>query len=167
MAAPKIDAPFIAIAPMPPGFDRWDELLGLIVRAFAYMDGAIDPPSSVHGLTPQALAARSSAETVFLATAGNDLVGCVFLADRGDRLYIGKLAVEPALQGRGIGRLLVQAAEAEARPRGRQSLELQTRIELTGNHAAFARLGFRETGRTSHEGYDRPTSITMRKELGA
>ncbi|TIN50217.1 MAG: GNAT family N-acetyltransferase, partial [Mesorhizobium sp.] len=26
-------------------------------------------------------------------------------------------------------------------------------------------LGFRETGRTAHAGYDRPTSITMRKVL--
>ncbi|RUY90914.1 GNAT family N-acetyltransferase, partial [Mesorhizobium sp. M7A.F.Ca.CA.003.01.2.1] len=38
-------------------------------------------------------------------------------------------------------------------------------IELTANHAAFARLGFRETGRTAHDGYARPTSITMRKAL--
>ncbi|TIN07524.1 MAG: GNAT family N-acetyltransferase, partial [Mesorhizobium sp.] len=30
---------------------------------------------------------------------------------------------------------------------------------------AFARLGFHETARTAHSGYDRPTSITMRKVL--
>ena len=167
MAAPKIEAPAIEIAPLPPGFDRWEELLGLIARAFAHMDGVIDPPSSAQRLTPQALAEKCAAETVFIATAGSGLAGCVFLADRGDRLYIGKLAVEPALQGRGIGRRLVQVAEAEAVRRGRGMLELQTRIELTGNHAAFARLGFAETGRTAHEGFSRPTSITMRKELGA
>ncbi|TIX14256.1 MAG: GNAT family N-acetyltransferase, partial [Mesorhizobium sp.] len=39
------------------------------------------------------------------------------------------------------------------------------RIELDGNHRAFVRLGFDETERTAHEGYDRPTSITMRKVL--
>ncbi|TIV92899.1 MAG: GNAT family N-acetyltransferase, partial [Mesorhizobium sp.] len=52
-----------------------------------------------------------------------------------------------------------------ARARGKDAIELQSRIELTANHAAFARLGFRETGRTAHAGYDRSTSITMRKVL--
>ena len=167
MAAPKTEAPDLEIAPLPPGFDRWEELLALIVRAFAYMDGVIDPPSSAQRLTPRALAEKCAAETVFLAMAGESLAGCVFLADRGDHIYVGKLAVEPALQGRGVGRRLMQAAEAEAVRRGRGMLELQTRIELTGNHAAFARLGFAETGRTAHEDFSRPTSITMRKELGA
>ena len=57
------------------------------------------------------------------------------------------------------------AVEDLARSRGKAAVELQTRIELTGNHAAFARLGFHETERTAHEGYIRPTSITMRKVL--
>ncbi|RUZ49336.1 GNAT family N-acetyltransferase, partial [Mesorhizobium sp. M7A.F.Ca.CA.004.05.2.1] len=48
---------------------------------------------------------------------------------------------------------------------GKAAVALQTRIELTGNHEAFARLGFRETERTAHEGYARPTSITMRKAI--
>jgi hypothetical protein len=59
----------------------------------------------------------------------------------------------------------MRAVEDLARERGKDAIELQTRIELTTNHAAFARLGFRESGRTAHEGYDRPTSITMRKVL--
>ena len=41
-------------------------------------------------------------------------------------------------------------------------LELETRIELTENHAAFARMGFIKTAETSHEGFDRTTSIVMR-----
>ena len=48
---------------------------------------------------------------------------------------------------------------------GKPALELQTRIELTGNHAAFRRMGFVETARTAHPGFDRPTSITFRKRL--
>ena len=35
----------------------WPALLALIARAFAYMEGRIDPPSSLHRLTPQGLAA--------------------------------------------------------------------------------------------------------------
>ncbi|RUX87831.1 GNAT family N-acetyltransferase, partial [Mesorhizobium sp. M7A.F.Ca.CA.004.08.1.1] len=67
--------------------------------------------------------------------------------------------------GQGIGRRLMQAVEDLARSRGKAAVALQTRIELTGNHEAFARLGFRETERTAHEGYARPTSITMRKAI--
>jgi predicted N-acetyltransferase YhbS len=164
MAVPTTDAK-IEIARLPAGFNRWEELRDLIRRTFAYMDGVIDPPSSAHRLTPRALREKCNAETVLIALSDGSLVGCIFLADRGDHVYVGKLAVEPALQGRGIGRRLMQAAEAEALRQGKRVIELQTRIELTGNHAAFGRLGFRETGRTAHEGFSRPTSITMRKEL--
>ncbi|TIV75630.1 MAG: GNAT family N-acetyltransferase, partial [Mesorhizobium sp.] len=89
----------------------------------------------------------------------------VFALERARDFYVGKLAVEPELQSQGVGARLMQAVEDLARERGKDAIELQTRIELTANHAAFARLGFRETGRTAHAGYDRPTSITMRKVL--
>ena len=59
----------------------------------------------------------------------------------------------------------MRSVELLALDHGKAALELQTRIELTANHAVFARLGFRETERTAHDGYVRPTSITMRKAL--
>lgn len=146
-------------------FDRWDDLLALIRRAFAYMDGIIDPPSSAHLLTADGLAGKARRETGFLAVENGRMAGCVFALERSRDFYVGKLAVEPDLQGQGIGTRLMRAVEDLARERGKDAIELQTRVELTANHAAFARLGFRETGRTAHEGYDRPTSITMRKVL--
>ena len=39
-------------------------------------------------------------------------------------------------------------------------LELETRIELTENHAAFAALGYVKTGKTAPSGYDRPIGTT-------
>ena len=84
------------------------------------------------------------------------------LRPREDALHIGKLAVRPGLHGSGIGKALVAAAQAEARALDLKALELQTRIELTENHAAFARMGFVKVGETAHPGYERPTSITMR-----
>ncbi len=155
----------IAIGPPPAGFDRWDELLALILDAFACMDGVIDPPSSVKRLTPASLAAKARHEILLLATSGREIVGCVFADERSDCLYVGKLAVRPDLQRSGLGRRLVAAVEQAAIRSGKSALELQTRIELTGNHAAFAKMGFRETARTAHVGFDRPTSITLRKEL--
>ena len=37
-------------------------MLALVLGAFAYMDGVIDPPSSAHRLTPVSLAAKAEAE---------------------------------------------------------------------------------------------------------
>ncbi|RWQ43062.1 MAG: GNAT family N-acetyltransferase [Mesorhizobium sp.] len=153
----------VSIAQLPADFDRWDEVLALIMRAFASMDGVIDPPSSAHRLTVENLRDKARQEMGFSALKDGRIVGCVFVLERANDFYVGKLAVEPGFQGQGIGSQLMQAVEDLACNRGKPAIELQARIELTGNHAAFARLGFRETERTAHNGYDRPTSITMRK----
>lgn len=155
----------MTISRLPEDFSRWDELLGLIMNAFAYMDSVIDPPSSAHKLTPEGLRLKAGDETCFIATVNGRLAGCIFAAERGDVLYVGKLAVDEASRGLGIGRLLMQAAERHGIEIGKSALELQTRIELVANHATFARLGFVEFERTAHEGYDRPTSLTLRKQL--
>ncbi|TPN89534.1 GNAT family N-acetyltransferase [Mesorhizobium sp. CU2] len=155
----------IFITRIAPDFARWDELLALIMRAFASMDGVIDPPSSAHLLTAKTLSEKAKRETAFLAIENGRIIGCVFALGRARDFYVGKLAVDPERQRQGIGSRLMQAVERLAREGGKEAIELQTRIELTANHAAFARFGFRETERTAHEGYDRPTSITMRKVL--
>ena len=146
-------------------FADWEAVRALIHDAFAYMNGRIDPPSSAWRLTPQSMAADAAEGALLLAGAGHTLVGCVFVRPKQDALYIGKLAVQPGLHGSGIGKALVQAARAEALARGLKALELETRIELTENHAAFARMGFTRTAETAHPGYERPTSITMRASL--
>ncbi|OBQ68233.1 GNAT family N-acetyltransferase [Mesorhizobium erdmanii] len=155
----------VTIDRIPADFGRWDEVLALIMRAFAFMDGIIDPPSSAHLLTVDALRDKAGRETGFVALDGDRIVGCVFALERADDFYVGKLAVVPDCQGQGLGRRLMRKVENLALDRGKAALELQTRIELTANHAAFARLGFHETDRTAHEGYARLTSITMRKTL--
>jgi ribosomal protein S18 acetylase RimI-like enzyme len=155
----------LAIDPIPGGFERWEELLAVIRESFAYMDGVIDPPSSVHRLSAQTLRDKAQAEIGFLALAEGRIAGCVFIAEQADHFYLGKLAVLPAYQGRGVGKRLLEAAERQAVNAGKPLMELQTRVELTGNQRAFRSLGFIETGRSAHEGFDRPTSVTMRKRL--
>lgn len=148
-----------------PDFNRYDELLALILAAFAYMDGRIDPPSSAHALTVESLRQKVSDEIAFGAIRGGDLLGCVFLKPEPDCLYVGKLAVAPASQGRGIGRHLIDIAEQTARSLSLPALRLQTRIELTENHEIFAAWGFVEAGRSAHPGFTRPTSIEMKKVI--
>jgi GNAT superfamily N-acetyltransferase len=155
----------ITIRGAPPDFHDWAGVRALILDAFAYMDARINPPSSALRLTPRSMRGDAVESTLLLAYRTNDLVGCVFAQAKDDTLYIGKLAVRPDLQGAGIGRKLVEAVREEARRRGLTMLELQTRIELTENHAMFARMGFVKTAETAHEGFDRPTSITMRARV--
>ncbi|MBB6469673.1 GNAT superfamily N-acetyltransferase [Aminobacter lissarensis] len=157
--------PQLTVHRLPRDFERWDKLLGLIMRAFAYMGGIIDPPSSAHRLTPANLREKAKDEVCFIATVNGRLTGCIFMAERADIFYVGKLAVDDSVRGMGIGRALMQAAERHAIEQGKPILELQTRIELAANHATFARLGFFEFERTAHDGFDRPTSITFRKSL--
>jgi GNAT superfamily N-acetyltransferase len=146
-------------------FDRYEELLALILTSFAYMEGRIDPPSSAHALTAESLRRKSNDEIGFVIADGRELLGCVFVKPEPDCLYIGKLAIDPAHQGKGLGLRLLAAAEETAGHFGLPVLRLQTRIELTENHATFAAWGFVETSRSAHPGFTRPTSIEMRKLL--
>ncbi|MEM7509214.1 MAG: GNAT family N-acetyltransferase [Pseudomonadota bacterium] len=143
---------------------NWQEVLSLLQTAFAGMAGRIDPPSSLETMTAEDLAETARNGLVLLAYDPG-LVGCVFLTPRDKVLYIGKLAVAPERQGLGNGRALMHATKIEAQRRGLPALELQTRIELVENHAAFVAMGFRKTGETAHPGFGRPTSITMRKSI--
>jgi GNAT superfamily N-acetyltransferase len=157
-----INVPAIVVRPAARDFSDWERVRLLILDAFAYMGPRIDPPSSALRLTPESVETHAASGALLLAHRAGDLVGCVFAHPKNDALYISKLAVSPALQHAGIGRKLVEAARDEARVRGIGVLELETRIELTENHAAFARMGFVKTAENSHAGFDRITSIVMR-----
>jgi N-acetylglutamate synthase-like GNAT family acetyltransferase len=146
-------------------FSDYDQLLALILRAFAFMDGRIDPPSSAHLLTPASLREKAKIEIAYVASEDSILVGCIFLNPEPDCLYIGKLAVAPEAQGQGIGRCLLDAAIQTAKELGLSQLRLQTRIELLENHAVFGRWGFRKTAEMAHPGFTRSTFIEMRMTL--
>lgn len=140
----------------------WPAVLRLLHGAFAYMEGRIDPPSSLRDLTPEALTRQAEVGEIWVIGAP---VACVFLTPKPRALYVGKLTVASEHRGRGLARQLIEVAEGRARERGLPALELQTRVELVENQAAFQAMGFREVGRTAHPGYDRPTSITYRRAV--
>lgn len=142
----------------------WPHLRDLIVHAFAGMDGRIDPPSSSHSLTAADIAAQAKSGEVWVI--GAPAVACVFLTPLPHALYLGKLAVDPAVQRMGYGRRLIAVAEARAHELGLPALELWTRIELTENHTTFRGLGFVQSGVSSHAGFDRPTTLIFTKRLG-
>ena len=81
--------------------------------------------------------------------------GCVYIGRRGDRGYFGLLAVAPRLQGRGLGRRLVAAAEEKLRAEGHREVEILV-VDLRKELLPFyAGLGYREAGEEPFpEGYE-------------
>jgi len=132
--------------------------LDLVREAFRFMDGVVDPPSSIHRLDLAAMARVAAEGEVWVI--GDPPLACVTLSPGEGHLYLGKLAVAETARGQGLARRLVELACDRARAMGLPEVRLQTRVELTGNQAAFRAMGFVEVGRTAHPGYGRPTSVT-------
>jgi GNAT superfamily N-acetyltransferase len=77
---------------------------------------------------------------------GGTMTGCVYVERRGSRGYFGMLAVDPARQGTGLGRKLIEAAEQHVRDGGGTAMDIRVvnlRTELT---PFYERLGYVETG---------------------
>ncbi|KQS87975.1 MULTISPECIES: GNAT family N-acetyltransferase [unclassified Rhizobium] len=147
-------------------FADWDALLALILESFAYMHSRIEPPSSALRLTLDSLKEKARVEKAFAAVEDARLLGCIFCKpEPPDCLYIGKLAIAPEAQRKGVGRLLLEVATDYAVAQGLSCLRLETRIELTENHGVFARWGFVRSADGVHPGFSRTTFIEMRKPI--
>lgn len=149
----------------PSSFSDWAGLHALLLSAYAYMEGRIDPPSSLLRMDARQLQEKANEEVLILAREDQRLVGCCFVSVRDDCVYVGKLAVDAEARRRGVARELMAAAEALARVNARAFVELETRLELVENHRTFEALGFAKVGESAHPGFARPTSITMRKPV--
>ncbi len=90
------------------------------------------------------------------------IAGVIVLIEDGDSLLIENVAVSPAAQGTGIGRRLMEFAEAQARARGISRMTLYTNEVMTENLAIYAHLGYRETSRAEQDIYRR---VFMEKRL--
>jgi len=81
---------------------------------------------------------------IFMAYAAAEAVGCVALIPMRDGVYeLSKMAVAPHLRGRGLGRLLLQHAIAQARSLGAKSLFLGSNSRLKNAVHLYESVGFR------------------------
>jgi len=133
----------------------------LLTQAFAYMEGRIDPPSSLDVMGVDDLAQMARDNEVWVIDGADGPLACVFLTPRADTLYLGKLAVANMARGQGLARALVGLSLDRARALGLPNVSLQTRMELVENHATFVALGFQMMGTTAHPGFDHPTSVSF------
>lgn len=140
-----------------------EQILRLIRTSFAYMESRIDPPSSMHRLSTADIIKQCRTGEVW--SMNNPVSACMFLKLKPNVLYVGRLAVSSELRHRGISRTLIGIAEQRAHFYNREALEIETRVELTENHQAFKRLGFKKKADGTHPGYTQPTYIVMHKNL--
>jgi len=114
------------------------------------------------------LVASASAAVVVADVDGNVAGYCIVLFRANSstaRLY--SIAVGPRQSGRGIGRMLIAAAEREARARSKNSLRLEVREDNPRAIAIYRQSGFQITGSQVDYYEDGMTAVRMDKRLDA
>src|SRR3546814_3322401 len=91
----------IDIVTKPTGFDDWAGLFALLRESFAFMDGRIDPPSSLHRFDAAKLAVKARDEEPVLAFENSELPGCLYAAPRKDSFYHARRAGRHGRKGAG------------------------------------------------------------------
>jgi len=103
---------------------------------------------------------RSSQVTV--AESHGTIVAVIVLTVDGEGFLINNVAVEPSQRGQGLGKALLEFAEAEARRAGFDSIYLYTHEKMTENLALYAKIGYTEYERRSMGEF---SLVYMRKRL--
>ena len=93
---------------------------------------------------------------------GQPIRGLICVIPAEESLLIEIVAVDPAAQGTGLGRHLIDFAQEQARRKGLTRLWLYTNEVMTENVSLYNHLGFREFDRRREGGYNR---IFMEKKL--
>jgi ribosomal protein S18 acetylase RimI-like enzyme len=134
----------------------------------AVVTAAYEPWIPVIGMRPlpleadyDELIARRSV-TVLVPPGGAGIAGLIVLVPEPGVLLVENVAVDPRLQRRGFGRILLAHAEATARDAGLPALRLYTHRLMATNIALYTRIGYTVTTRDIHEG--RPV-VHMTKTL--
>jgi GNAT superfamily N-acetyltransferase len=99
---------------------------------------------------------------VMVAESGGRLVGVLVLDRTKEGFLLENVAVDPAHKGAGLGRALLQWAEAEARRAGYPSIYLYTHEKMVENLALYSKIGYVEYDRRSEAGLAR---VYLRKKL--
>lgn len=89
----------------------------------------------------------ASSATLLVGEETGAILGTVMVGHDGHRGWVYYLATEPSRQRQGIGRLLMQAAEAWALKRGVPKLMLMVRPENASVRSFYERLGYGEEPR--------------------
>jgi ribosomal protein S18 acetylase RimI-like enzyme len=84
---------------------------------------------------------------VTVAEDGGEVVGLIALGVDDEGFVVNNVAVDPSRQGTGVGRALLEHAEAEARNAGFASIYLYTHERMRENLELYRRIGYVEYDR--------------------
>ena len=99
---------------------------------------------------------------VVVAEEDGALLGVMVSYPRDDHLHVENVAVAKSAQGQGIGRALMDRAEAKAQSLALRSIKLYTNEAMEENFPFYEALGYAETGRGVEDGYKR---VYFKKDL--
>jgi ribosomal protein S18 acetylase RimI-like enzyme len=101
-------------------------------------------------------------QRVTVAESHGTIVGVIVLTVDDEGLLIDNVAVDPSYRGEGLGRALLEFAEAESRRMGFDSIHLYTHEKMTENLKIYSRIGYIEYDRRSQ---GESSLVYMRKNL--
>ena len=90
------------------------------------------------------------------------VVGSLVLGITEEGFLLDVIAVDPKYWGKGVGRIMLEHAEAEAKRQGFDSIYLFTHEKMTENQALYKKIGYVEYDRRLENGRRR---VYMRKPL--
>jgi len=100
---------------------------------------------------------------VTVAEHGGVIAGLIVLRVTDEGFLVDNVAVDPAHQGTGIGRALLEFAEGAARRQGFDSVHLYTHERMTENLALYSCIGYVEYDRRLH---GEAGIVYLRKQVG-
>ena len=103
---------------------------------------------------------------VYLAIAGNQIVGCVALARVEEGVFeLAKMAIAPEMRGQGLGRKLLTHVLQQARPLGAHTVVLGSSTQLANAVHLYESLGFRHVPAAELPIQYERASVFMKLEL--
>lgn len=99
-----------------------------------------------HQPPTQILVIDSESQSLGDSLSGSVILGCVLLEERPPKLYLGMLTVHPELQNKGFGKLLMEAAEEQAKQKNLQFIEMTVFPQREALIDYYRRQGYRLTG---------------------
>ena len=153
--APPVGAPLIRRA----GPDDLAAVRAIVREAYAKYVSRIGREPGPMRSDYAALLARGA---IHVAERDGVVLGLVVLLAEPDAMLLDNVAVAPEAQGSGLGRMLLDFAEGEARRRGRECIRLYTHATMTENIALYQARGYAETHRATEDGLLR---VFMAKRL--
>jgi ribosomal-protein-alanine acetyltransferase len=132
----------------------------LAIENAAFLGDRLERRSFLH-------AVRAPTIDLIVAARGGAVVGYAAVHRRrgASVAHLASIAVRPELAGQGLGRRLLQAAEAEAVKRGCARLRLEARPDNAAAQRLYARAGYRRIGTVADYYEDGEPAWRYEKEL--